>query len=231
MGPAGPARGRRDGRLQPGRHRRRTHRGTGGAGRLRGLRPGGGGGRGPAARRAPPATRRAPRGPARRPGGLHRAGMGAHGRGRARLLRVRPGRGSGLRRPRGARAAAARATAAVRHGLRPGRGRGGGRGSRPRRRCVAAPPRRSRGRRAAVAGGGRHGGRLRVLVHGHATDRRGAGDALLRAHPRGGGRHRPVRRGGLLRCRTGRGQRPGGRRSRPGVGCEYRAPVSGCRRG
>jgi hypothetical protein len=103
---------------------------------------------------------------------------------------------------------------------------------------VAAYARHHRTRRAAVAGSDRHGHRLRLLVHGHAADRRGARHPLLRPHPRRRRLHRPARRHGLLRAGTGRGQCPGRRRSRPGIrgveasgakvgGCR----LSGCRRG
>lgn len=233
MGPSRTARGRRHGRLQPGRHRRRTQRRTGRPGRLRGLRPRGRRGPRPPPGRTPATADRALRGVARRRGRVRGPGMGPYGRRRNRLLRVRTcGRG-GLRGARGSRTAAPGTTIAVGHRVRARRGRGGDGRTRPRRDRLAAAPRRHRGRRAAVAGGGRHGRRLRVLVHGHAADRRGARHALLRPHPGRRRRYRAARRNGLLRGRPGRRQRPRRRRSGPGIGRvgAVPAPVSGCRRG
>lgn len=233
MDPSRAARGRGHGRLQPGRHRRRTQRRTGRPGRLRGLRARGRRGSRPSPGGTPSAADRALRGVARRGRRVHGPGVGPYGRRRNRLLRVRTcGRG-GLRGARGSRTAAPGTAIAVGHRVRSRRGRGGDGRACPRRDRLAAASRRHRGRRAAVAGGGRHGRRLRVLVHGHAADRRGARHALLRPHPGRRRRNRAARRNGLLRGRPGRRQRPRGCRSRPGIGCvgAASAPVSGCRRG
>lgn len=233
MGPTRTARGHRHGRLQPGRHRRRTRRRTGRPGRLRGLRPRGRRDPRPASGGTSSPQDRALRGVARRRRRVHRPGVGPYGRRRNRLLRVRTcGRG-GLRGARGARAATPGAAVVVGHRVRCGRDRGGDGRAAPRRDRLAAAPRCHRGRRAAVAGGGRHGRRLRVLVHGPAADRRGARHALLRPHPGRGGRNRAARRNGLLRGRPGRRQRPRRRRSGPGSRCvdAVPTPVSGCRRG
>lgn len=156
-----------------------------------------------------------------------RAGGGRTGRAwRSRCARWGRGRFRGSRR---ARAAAFGAMAAVGDGVRDRRARvPGGRTGRGRH-GVAAPARPDGGRRAAVAGGGRHGRRVRVLVHGHAADRRGARHAVLRSHPGRRRLHRPARRHGLLRRRAGRRERRRRRRSRPGVPCVEQ--VSGCRRG
>lgn len=230
VGTPGPARGRRDGRLQPGRHRRGTQRGTGRAGGSRGLRARGRGRRRPAARGPPSATGGAVRGLARRPRGPHRPGVGVYGRGGNRVLGVRPrGRGR-VRRPRRAGTAPLGPAAAVRHGVRRGRRRVGARRTARRRRRVAAHAGHHRDPRAAVAGGDRHGDRLRVLVHGHAADRRRARHAVLRSHPGRRGLHRAAGRHRLLRPGAGRGQRPGRRRSRPGFRRVGPASLSGCRR-
>lgn len=233
MGPPRPARRRRHGRLQPGRHRGRALRGTGGTRRLRGMRTRGGGRR-RAAPGGPPASTPGPvRGVAGRPRRLHGPGVGPHGRHGDRLLGLRPGRRVRFRRTRRARSAAPGAPAAVRHGVRPGRGRGRGGRTARRRYDVAAAPRRHRDRRAAVAGGGRHRCRLRVLVHGHAAARRRARHAVLRPHPGRRRLHGPARRNGLLRGRPGRRQCTGRRWSRPRIGrVDLEAcRVSGCRRG
>ncbi len=232
VGASGAARGGRDGRLQPGRTGRRALRGTRRPRRPRGLRARRGGGRGPARRGTAAPARGAVRSLAGRRRGVHRAGVGPGGRRGRRLVGLCAGRGGRLRRAGRARPAAARPAAALRHGVRPRRRRV--RGDRPAvgRRRVAAPARRRGGRRAAVAGGGRHRRRLRVLVHGHAADRRGAGHALLRPHSRRGRLHRAARGNGLLRSRPGRRQRPRRGRGRPGSGgAEPCRGLSGCRRG
>jgi hypothetical protein len=233
MGPSRAPRGRGHGRLQPGRHRRRTQRRTGRPRRLRGLRSRSGRDPRPLPGRTPSTTDRALRGVTRRRRRLHGPGVGPYGRRRNRLLRVLTRGRGGLRGARGSRTAAPGTAIAVGHRVRSRRGRGGDGRAGPGRNRLAAAPGRHRGRRAAVAGGGCHGRRLRVLVHGRAADRRGARHALLRPHPGRRRRYRAARRNGLLRGRPGRRKRPRGCRSRPGIGCvgAAAAPVSGCRRG
>lgn len=229
MGPPRAARGRRHGRLQHGRHRGGTYGRARRPRRPRRLRAGRGGCCRAPPRRTPPPTCRPVRGVARGPGRLHGPGLGADGRRGPGVLRVRAGRRGRFRGSRRARAAALGATAAVGDGVRDRRARVPGDRTGRGRHGVAAPARPDRGRRAAVAGGGRHGRRVRVLVHGHAADRRGTRHAVLRSHPGRRRLHRPARRNGLLRRRPGRRQRRRRCRSRPrGPRVEQ---VSGCRRG
>ena len=240
MGAARPALGRRHGRLQPRRHRRRTHRGTGGTGRLRGLRP-----RDRRRPAAPPGGPQAPaggpvRGVARGRRGVDRPGVGPQRHGGNRLLGVCARRRGRLRGARPAGAATPGTAPAVRDRVRARRGRVGGGWADHGRRGLAARAGPHGGARPAVAGGGGHGRRVRVLVHGHATDRRGARHALLRPDPGRRGLHRPVGRNGCVRGRTGRGKRARGRRSGTRFRCPAPTvprsrdggfgPLSGCRR-